>query len=420
MRHTGHRFSVVEEQLLVSLANAVAVAVSNARNHAAVERLAREASQRAEAVVESELVLRSVYEAIGSGVLVFDAQGKVMNANAAAEEILGRSVEQLVGMRSADFNPAVAEDGSPMRLQDRPHLVAVERRRALRKVVLGITRPDAGRRWLQADAVPLFGQDGALTRVISSFIDITDRKRSEEALQQRDAILEAVAFAAERLLTAAEWEHSIDDVLRQLGAATGVSRVYIVPAAPAGADATGASQHEWTAEGVPARPQPRPDLPYLAAVGLGRWEPILREGGIIQGRLRSFPSDEQAVLAAQGVCSLVVVPIFVGPAWWGFVGFDDCREERGWPAGTVEVLKTAAGTIGAAILRRRAEAARLQLVREQSARAEAEAAQRRLAFLAEASQVLAVSLDFETTLQGVADLVVPGAGGLLLGGSAGG
>ena len=181
------------------------------------------------------------------------------------------------------------------------------------------------------DAVPLFGQDGALTRVILSFIDITDRKRSEEALQQRDAILEAVAFAAERLLTAPEWEHSIDDVLRQLGAATGVSRVYIVPAAP---DLTGAGNgglHEWTARQVQPRPQPQGNVPYLAAVGLTRWEAILREGGIIQGRLRSFPDDEQAVLAAQGICSLVVVPIFVGPTWWGFVGFDDCREERGWP-----------------------------------------------------------------------------------------
>src|SRR5207248_9329587 len=77
MRQAGHRFSDVEEQLLVSLANAVAVAVSNARTHAAVERLAAEAEQRAEAVAESERVLRSVYEAIGSGVLVFDANGYV-------------------------------------------------------------------------------------------------------------------------------------------------------------------------------------------------------------------------------------------------------------------------------------------------------------------------------------------------------
>jgi PAS domain S-box-containing protein len=408
MRRTGDRFNEVEEQLLLSLANAVAVAVSNARTHAAVERLAHEAERRAEAVVESERELRSVYEAIGSGVLVYDEEGKIINANAAAEEILGWRTSKLLGLHAWEFSSGFAEDGSPMRTEDRPNSRAATERRALRKLVLGIDRPNGERRWLQVDAVPLFGTDGDLTRVIVSFFDITDRKRSEEALHQRDAILEAVAFAAEQLLTADEWEHSIDDVLRQLGAATNVSRVYIVPAGAEDTAAVVTSHHEWTAEGVAPRPERVGGTPYLDAVGLGRWEPILREGGIIEGGLHNFPSDEQAILAAQGVCSLAIVPIFVGPAWWGFVGFDDCREERDWPIGTVEVLKTAAGTIGAAILRRRAEAERLQLVREQSARVEAEAAQRRLAFLAEASQILAVSLDFETTLQGVADLVVPG------------
>jgi GAF domain-containing protein len=99
-----------------------------------------------------------------------------------------------------------------------------------------------------------------------------------------------------------------------------------------------------------------------------------------------------------------VVPIFAGAEWWGFIGFDDCTAERQWSVGTVEVLQTAARTLGAAILRRRADAERLQLVRAQSARAEAEAAQTRLAFLAEASEILAGSLDFEVTLQGVAEL----------------
>jgi len=196
--------------------------------------------------------------------------------------------------------------------------------------------------------------------------------------------------------------------LRQLGAATGVSRVYIVPAAGDEADVRNAAHHEWTADGV----APRGDVPehasYLGSIGLHRWDAILRDGGIIQGELRSFPPDEQLMLTAQGVCSLVVVPIFVGSEWWGFIGFDDCSEVHSWQASLVEALKTAAGTLGAAILRRRAEAERLQLVREQAARVEAEAAQRRLAYLAEASHVLAASLDYENSLQGVADLLVPG------------
>jgi PAS domain S-box-containing protein len=57
---------------------------------------------------------------------------------------------------------------------------------------------------------------------------------------------------------------------------------------------------------------------------------------------------------------------------------------------------------------RRAEAERLQLVREQAARAEAEAARARMSFLAEASARMTSSLDYETTLREVARALVPG------------
>jgi PAS domain S-box-containing protein len=411
MRETGHRFTEIEEQLLISLANAVAVAVSNARTHAAVERLALHAQQRAEAVVESERVLRSVYEAIGSGVLVLDSQGRVVTANAAAQAILGVPAASLIGRLPRMLDTQLHADGSLTPIMQRPVDIAVGTRQAHRKSVFGFARPDGARRWIQLDAVPLFGTDGEVTRVVSSFIDITDQKGSEESLRQRDAILQGVAFAAEKLLSTPEWEQCIDDVLRQLGAATGVSRVYIVPCGEAADDpyehGARVTPHEWTADGVGRRADMPRHGSYLEAVGLRRWESILAEGGSIEGSLRTFPPAEQIMLAAQGVRSLLVVPIFVGAAWWGFIGFDDCAEERDWPASAVEVLKTAAGTLGASILRRRADAARIQLVREQVARAEAEAAQRRLGFLAEVSEILAKSLDYDSSLQGVADLLVP-------------
>ena len=410
MRHTGHRFSDAEEDLLVSLANAVAVAVSNARTHAAAEVLAEEARQRAEIVAESERVLRSVYEAIGSGILVMDPQGFVVTANAAAEDIFGVPATRLVGGPPGLIDTQLLEDGSLVPVGEKPGPRVGRTGEALRKLIYSFMRPDGRKRWIQVDVVPLFDQDGHVWRVVSSFIDITEQKASEEALRRRDAILQAVAFAAEKLLTSPEWEQSLDDVLGRLGVATGVSRVYIVPARD-GSDLGEALHYEWTAPGVLKRSDiaagGSSDGSFLASVGLQRWEEILLGGGIIQGEVREFPPDEQAKLAAQGVCSLVVVPIFVGTNWWGFVGFDDCTEERRWHASLVEALKTAAGTLGAAILRTRAETERLQLVREQSARVEAEAAQRRLAYLADASQILAASLEFEPSLQSVAELLVP-------------
>src|SRR5579859_7677279 len=65
------------------------------------------------------------------------------------------------------------------------------------------------------------------------------------------------------------------------------------------------------------------------------------------------------------------------------------------------------GTILDVTERKRAESARTQLLAEQAARAEAEAAQRRLAFLAAASARLALSLDYDETLRTVAQLAVP-------------
>src|SRR5690606_1321376 len=53
----------------------------------------------------------------------------------------------------------------------------------------------------------------------------------------------------------------------------------------------------------------------------------------------------------------------------------------------------------AQVERRKAEETRVQLIREQAARAAAEAAQQRLAFLSEASAILTSSLDYQAMLQ---------------------
>ncbi|MEH1916545.1 AAA family ATPase [Nostoc sp.] len=57
--------------------------------------------------------------------------------------------------------------------------------------------------------------------------------------------------------------------------------------------------------------------------------------------------------------------------------------------------------------RKQSEAERIQLIQEQTARLEAEANQQRSGFLAQVSATLASSLDYESTLASVANLVVP-------------
>ena len=58
--------------------------------------------------------------------------------------------------------------------------------------------------------------------------------------------------------------------------------------------------------------------------------------------------------------------------------------------------------------RKRAEAERVKLSATEAARTQAEAERQRMAFLADASRVLASSLDYETTLRNVTEVAVPG------------
>src|SRR5437879_3618127 len=115
------------------------------------------------------------------GVIVRDAAGAVMFANAAAHRIFGRPPEEMRGSRTLGGERRLREDGTPMPDEEVPGLAAVIRGEPVRNVMMGMVRPDGFVRWLLVDAVPVLGEDGAVRQVVSSFVDVTDRKKAERA-----------------------------------------------------------------------------------------------------------------------------------------------------------------------------------------------------------------------------------------------
>ena len=184
-----------------------------------------------------------------------------------------------------------------------------------------------------------------------------ERRRIEEELERRDAILEAVRFAADQFLgEAAGWEESVRAVLRRLGEATEASRVYVCENFT-GADGElwAALRYEWVARGIIAQIDTGVEgVPYKAA-GFGRWIHTLGRGDLVYGHVRDLPKGEQPELQFEDILSIVLVPIFVEGRWWGYIGFDECVEEREWSTAEVGALGAAAGTLGAAIRRRQTE-----------------------------------------------------------------
>ncbi len=178
-------------------------------------------------------------------------------------------------------------------------------------------------------------------------------------LRRAYGILKAVGLAAERFLASAEWEGHVAEVLAELGAVTDVSRIYVFQnhRGPEG-ELLGSQRFEWVAAGV----QPQIDnpelqsLPYQAA-GFGRWEEVFAGGQVVRGHVGNLPNGERDLLAAQGILSVLVCPIFAGTEWWGFIGFDACAEQRDWTDPEVDALRAAAGILGASIARERSDLA---------------------------------------------------------------
>ncbi|MGZ8625286.1 MAG: sensor histidine kinase [Actinomycetota bacterium] len=188
----------------------------------------------------------------------------------------------------------------------------------------------------------------------------TAHARAEAALR-RDATLEAVAFAAQRFLLDADWEALVPQVLRRLGEATGVSRVYLFENRANGEGLRRELRGQWVASEDLARVEVGTELGFD---GLDRWVTMLGRGDVVHGTVADLPPSERPTLERHGIRSILLAPVPGAEGWWGYLGFDDCVDERVWSQVEIDALRAAAGTLGAAIQRERSE----RLVREAEAR----------------------------------------------------
>ncbi len=168
-------------------------------------------------------------------------------------------------------------------------------------------------------------------------------------------LLRAISLIGEKLLKSSV-EESIDQVLETLGKVTRVSRVYIFfNSCSEKGEILTSQAYEWVSQGItPQIDNPQlQQVPYVEA-GYKRWLETLSRGEPILGHIREFPESERELLEAQDIKSILVLPIFGRRRWLGFIGFDECRQEREWKKEEIEILKSAAAIIGAAVERERA------------------------------------------------------------------
>ncbi|WP_052330950.1 diguanylate cyclase domain-containing protein [Planktothrix agardhii] len=136
---------------------------------------------------ESEERYRSVIAAMAEGIVLQQADGQITACNQSAEDILGLTADQMMGLTSIDPRwRAIQEDGSNFPGENHPTMVTLKTGKPQFNVIMGVYKPDGNLTWISINSQPLFHPNPPEPyAVVASFTNITARKQVEETLKQQ-------------------------------------------------------------------------------------------------------------------------------------------------------------------------------------------------------------------------------------------
>ncbi len=159
-------------------------------------------------------------------------------------------------------------------------------------------------------------------------------------------------YAFQRLYQAADIESAVQEILALIGRQTNVSRVYIFENSSDNRYCS--NTFEWCNEDV------SPELDHLQQVSYEADIPGYEENFDEQGifycpDISDLPPHLHAILAPQGVRSLLQCAIRDNGVFRGYVGFDECSQTRFWTKEQIDILRFLSDVLSTFLLKQRSQ-----------------------------------------------------------------
>jgi len=132
---------------------------------------------------------REMIDALPAAIYTTDAQGRITHFNRACVEFSGRTPELGTDHWCVTWK-LYQPDGTPLPHDKCPMAVSLQERRSVRGVEAIAERPDGSRIWFEPYPTPLFDAAGNLVGGVNMLVNITERKRAEEARALLAAVVE--------------------------------------------------------------------------------------------------------------------------------------------------------------------------------------------------------------------------------------
>jgi len=251
-------------------------------------------SQVSAEIRESEQKYRMLIENLSAGVVVHAPDTRILLSNLRAGELLGLSADQMQGKTAMDSHwRFLSDDAQPLPLERYPVNQILASGEALTEFVIGVCRSEhAAPTWLLCNGYPERDEHGELVQIVITFVDITERKQAEEALQESQDLL----TQAEKLGRVGGWEFDIETQTQ-----TWTETVYDIHELDITSQPTvGQGENYYT-------PASRPIIERAVQRAIEQGEPFDVELEIItaKGNLRSVHSVGQADLARRKVSGFI-------------------------------------------------------------------------------------------------------------------
>ncbi len=188
--------------------------------------------------------------------------------------------------------------------------------------------------------VPTVGERPDLGRVVVAITDLTRRRLAERELEERVDLENLIAQLSTHFinLNPDETHEGIDEALEAIGTHVGADRSYVFQIDfEAGVMS---NTHEWCADGVEPMKDRLQDAPVAGFPWIHDW--VLNDRPLVIDDVAELPDEaaaERAEFEAQGIVSLMAVPMLHAGSVVGFVGFDLLHHARHWSGSDTKLLR---------------------------------------------------------------------------------
>ena len=188
-----------------------------------------------------------------------------------------------------------------------------------------------------------------VAEIIALAIETTKRKNAENQIIYKNEILTAIANVTSNLLIHKDKNQIFDTSIEQIGKVLNVDRLYYFEN---DIKTNLISQRfEWVSKTDLAEID-NPELQNMQQEEFAEFMQIVLKKKPYINLIKNIPEGNlKNLLVTQNIVSILIIPLFDKDTFLGFIGFDDCKNERIWTDEEISILLTLSNNISSTIIR---------------------------------------------------------------------